>query len=347
MNSQSPPALNSQSPPTVGPESQTAVARARVLFIGDTHANDKTPEWRSDNYLDACVCELAEALAVAREHGCDAVVHLGDVFHRLEPSGECRNRILKTFQQDEAGRPWPFRKFVVLGNHDIRSHADNLERSALGTLIWAGAVECADADEGLRLGFGHFQVGIEDRLRDGWLVGQTPLIWALHAMVVTRKVMFAHVLFDDIPLDPSCRLVVAGHYHPPLTQVRADGVRFVNPGSVCRLSLKADELTRQPAVLLVDYALDGSDFQTEAIPLAACRPAEEIFHLSKASAQARQEELTDQYLAQIGEVALLASADDLCEGLLAAGLAKGVPDAVVARAMQAIDEVRHGAVRRR
>ena len=339
MSIETSPTMRSQSPPDV--------ARARVLFIGDTHANDKTPEWRSDNYLDACVSELAEALAVARERGCDAVVHLGDVFHRLEPSGECRNRILKTFQQDEAGRPWPFRKFVVLGNHDIRSHTDNLGRSALGTLIWAGAVECVDSDEGLRLGFGHFHVGIEDRLRDGWLVGQTPLIWALHAMVVTRKVIFAHVLFEDIPLDASCRLVVAGHYHPPLAQVRADGVRFINPGSVCRLSLKADELTRQPAVLMVDYALDGSNFQTEAIPLAACRPAEGIFRLAQASAQARQEELTDQYLALIGEVALLADADDMGEGLLAAGLAKGVPDEVVARAMRAVDEVRHGTARRR
>jgi predicted phosphodiesterase len=335
--------------PIATPATDVSIApsRARVLFIGDTHANDKTPEWRSDNYLDTCVSELAEALAVAHERRCDAVVHLGDVFHRLEPSGECRNRILATFQTDSNGDPWPFRKFVVLGNHDIRSHIDNLERSALGTLIYAGAVEKEEACEGLRLGFGHFQSGIEDALREGFLLekppfqGKPPLIWALHAMVVTRKPPFEdYILFEELPLDSTCRLVVAGHYHPPLEQVRSDGTRFINPGSVCRLSLKADERTRQPSVLMVDYALDGSDFQTEMIPLTSCLPASEIFRLEEAEVQAAQSKLMDHYLAQIGMVTAAAVSDDLSQSLHETGRAKNIPEAVIKRAVKAVEAVK-------
>lgn len=317
--------------------------RARVLFIGDTHANDEAPRWRNDNYLDACVSELAEALAVARDRRCDAIVHLGDVFQRPEPSGECRNRILKTFQQDEMGRPWPFRKFVVLGNHDIGNHIDNLGRSALGTLIYAGAVERVDGDEGLRLGFGHFRVGIEDELRGGCLLKKTPLIWALHAMVLTEKPPFnPYILFEELPLEDSCRMVIAGHYHPPLQHVRADGARFINPGSVCRRSLKADEKARQPAVLRVDYALDGSDFQTEFIPLASSLPADQIFDMPKAQARADQKAMMDRYLAGISVVATAATSDDIIDGLRVAGVEKNIPERVVARAIEAVERAQNG-----
>lgn len=330
-------AINARAINTDAADADVSTARGRVLFIGDTHANDRTPEWRNDNYLNACVIELAEALSIADERGCDAVVHLGDVFHRLEPSGECRNRILATFRHDEGGRPWPFRKFVVLGNHDIRSHIDNLERSALGTLICAGVVEHTEGCEELGLGFGHFHSGIEDALRGGWLQGKPPLIWALHAMVVTSKPPFDdYILFDEMPLDTACRLVVAGHYHPPLEQVRTDGARFINPGSVCRLSLKADELTRQPSVLLVDYALDGSDLRTEMITLTSCRPASEIFRIAEAEARATQSALMGRYLAQIGAVIAYTATDDLCQSLHDAGRAKGVPDAVILTAVKAV-----------
>jgi hypothetical protein len=162
-------------------------------------------------------------------------------------------------------------------------------------------------------------------------------------MVVTRKPPFDDfILFDDLPLEAACRLVVAGHYHPPLSQTRADGVRFSNPGSVCRLSLKADELSRQPAVLLADYALDGSDIQTEMIPLQSCLPAAQVFRLAEARSQQDQAMLMDRYLAQISAVMATAATNDLLQSLLDSGRSKGVSEDVIARAAQAVGKVQQG-----
>jgi DNA repair exonuclease SbcCD nuclease subunit len=304
------------------------------MFIGDTHADDKNPAMRQDDYLAACVAELEECLALARKHKCDAVVHLGDVFHRMEVGGVCRNAILRSLQKYA-----DLRKIVVVGNHDVKANLHYLPNSALGTLIDAGVLEMIDYCPDLRMAFGHFRVGIEDEIRAGALVGVPAIIWALHASVADAPQFGEYILFEDVPLSPETQLVVAGHIHHPMRQQIEGGPLFVNPGSVTRRELNIHNRDRQPQVFVVEYATDGSSLKNAMLTLKSPRPGEEIFRLDEAKARKDDIQDTKNFIQQISQMTIPSDSHDKYEVLRAAGKSKGLDDSVIARVLDALRSV--------
>lgn len=305
--------------------------RRLVMFVGDLHADDRTPATRKDDYLTACVEELTEILTKARRFGCDAIVMLGDIFHRMEPQGQCRNLILRTFLSFS-----DLRIITVVGNHDVKHNLQNLPNSALGTLLDAGVLVSLEECPDLRIGLGHFRAKIEDEIKDGLLAQKSVLIWALHASVATMPQFGEFILFDDVPLHPQTRLVVAGHIHHPMFQQREDGAIFINPGSICRNALNVENKERQPQVLVVDYALDGTYMRQKLIPLESSRPAAEIFRIEEV--QARKDEIADtqNYIQQISQVTLWAQGGDKYEDLRRSGGLKGVDTTIIDKAIDAL-----------
>ena len=82
--------------------------KKRFLIIGDNHLDSKTPQSRLDNYMLAGLSELEETLKIARAAQVDYYILLGDVFHRIDVGGECRNRALEILSKDESGKSWGF-----------------------------------------------------------------------------------------------------------------------------------------------------------------------------------------------------------------------------------------------
>ncbi|MFK5004270.1 metallophosphoesterase, partial [Klebsiella pneumoniae] len=178
----------------------------------------------------------AEGLRTARDNHCDLFIHLGDVFHRIEVSAECRNLVIATLAADENGDPWPFEKYTIVGNHDIDHNIQNLKRSSLASLIKSGLLRCVDDIPEYRIGFGHFRESLEQEMKDGYCAEGNNLIWAVHANVTVDDFFESanYIKFSDTPLNDECKLLVAGHIHFPLSQKREDGKQFINPGSVSR-----------------------------------------------------------------------------------------------------------------
>ena len=108
--------------------------KIKALFVGDTHGDDITPDKRKDSYLEACLEEMQECVDIAIGKKCDYVLHLGDVFHRIEPGPLIRNGYLKILSKSVI--PW----YTLIGNHDVKHNLAYYPQSSIRTLIEAGVL---------------------------------------------------------------------------------------------------------------------------------------------------------------------------------------------------------------
>jgi len=311
----------------------------KLLFVGDNHCDHVTPGSRCDNYMLATMDELQESLEVAREKGVGAVILLGDLFHRLEVSGECRNGVLRILKCDENGEKWPFEIFITIGNHDIKHNIQNLPKSSLGTLIEAGIVQYTEEAPEYGIRFAHFRNSLVDELKAGLMEDHPSPIWSVHGSITLMPYFGDFVVFEELPVAPETKLVVAGHIHFPMEQKREDGVQFINPGNVGRERATKENMSRQPQVLYVEHDGKFDNFSYEYIMLKRPRPADEIFKIDEIQARKDDEIDTKEYISQVNQIAVWTDSDDKYEALRVSGRMKQIDHAVIELAVETVELV--------
>jgi DNA repair exonuclease SbcCD nuclease subunit len=315
--------------------------RRRILVVGDNHLTDAPPVMRSDNYGEACLAELRETLQIASEKRVELALFLGDIFDKLRVGKEYLDCVLRAFAADEKGRPWPFRKAVVVGNHDIKHNMQLYPQSALCTLVSAGVLELSDHLEEFGIGCAHFHANLDAEIADGLFVNdpRKPLIWAAHANITTQQIFGNFILFKDLQVNPECRLVVAGHVHIPMEQ-KLGGVQFINPGNVGRKDATKENLGRDVRVLVVDYALDGSDLSFEYVKLESALPSDQVFKVAEIQEKKDIKKDTDEFMKRANQLSIFASDDgDRPKEILQSAKLKGIPQKVAQCAADAVEKV--------
>lgn len=307
--------------------------RIKVLFIGDTHGDDNTPDKRKDSYLEACLEEMQECVNIADERGCDLVVHLGDVFHRIEPGPLIRNGYLKILSK--AKTPW----YTVIGNHDVKHNLAYFPQSSIRTLVEAGALITGDSIEEYGIFLAHHTAELNDQLRDGYLLDKPYVIVAAHATITLGPFFGSYVLFNEIKTNEKTKLIVCGHVHDAMESEREDGVKFINPGSVCREKLNEANKVKEPKILYVEYDLDGNIYETEYVKLDCCKPSSEIFKIEETQLAKDNKKDTQQYIKQITTMNLLADDMDIYESLRQSAKIKKIDDKVIDLAIQTLTAV--------
>lgn len=305
----------------------------KALFVGDTHGDDNTPEKRKDSYLEACLEELQECVDIADSKGCDIVVHLGDIFHRIEPGPLIRNGYLKILFK--AKTPW----YTVIGNHDVKHNLAYYPQSSIRTLIEAGAINSGDSIDEYGIYLAHHTAELNDQLRDGYLLDKPYPIVAAHATITLGPFFGSYVLFDDVKTNDKTKLIVCGHVHDAMEKERADGVKFINPGSVCREKLNEANKVKVPQILYVEYDLSGNIYKTEYIKLNCCKPANEIFKIEEAQLVKDNKKDTQQYIKQISTMNLFLDDVDIFESLRQSAKIKNIDDKVLDLAIQTLTSV--------
>lgn len=323
----------------------TSPMHRRVLFIGDIHFDHAKPRSRTDEgYLDNLCRKLNQAFQIGEKAGVEAVVVLGDIFHRCDPLGACRNKALAVFQGDWDGRPWPFRILSLRGNHDVKNNPAYVPVSAFGTLMQAGVIEVPDSyDSRLDMGMIHHFPGVEHELENGLLSGDSaPVVYALHANIV-KYPFYGSVLLDDIPTGDKTKLLVAGHIHKPMHYTRHDGLVYINPGSLARNSADTYNLERIPQVVQVDYKVDGSLLEIVYHPITQALPPSEVFHVAEIKARKEQKLTTSAYVQQIGRIPTLVRSKTAgvtqSESVRQSAIAKQVDQSVIDVVVAALREV--------
>lgn len=272
----------------------------RVLFVGDNHIDEKTPENRTDNYLEAVLRKLKECLVFAETEKLDAVVFLGDVFDKREVGPLARNGTLEILLSQSNGDPWSFKKYVVVGNHDIQS-SHPLENSSLGTLIQAGAFIKTDHAEELNISFAHFYNDLDLDISNGALANYPAMIWACHASFYDAPTMHdsSVVLFNDTKLHDETKIVISGHIHKPMEMKRADGKIFVNPGCIGRRSANKDNFNRDLKVFLLEYDVNGTIHNMDYVLIESAKHHTEVFKVEEIELKKAEKQEAKEFLKQI------------------------------------------------
>lgn len=275
----------------------------KVLFVGDNHIDDKQPENRSDNYLEATLNKLKECLTIAEEEKFDAIVFLGDIFDRREVGPLARNGTMKILLNQDSGKPWSFPKYVVVGNHDIQS-SHPLENSSLGTLIHCGALIKTDYEPQLGIAFAHFHNDLDKEITNGFLTTNSAIIWACHASIYNESTSYdsSVIVFDTLPLHPNNSIVISGHIHKPMEVLREDGKIFVNPGCIGRRSANKDNFDRDLKVFALEYELDGKLLKKEYIHLLSAKNHTEVFKLDEIIEKKTQVKEAQEFIKHVSDI---------------------------------------------
>lgn len=306
----------------------------KILFVGDTHGDDSTPEKRKDDYATACLEEMSEIVEIADNKQCDLVLHLGDVFHRIEPGPIIRNGYLKILLQSKT--PW----YTLIGNHDVKHNLEKYyDYSSIKTLIEVGALKNDDS----LLDFGifpiHHTATMCDEIREGFLLDKNYPILAAHISITLSPYFGSFILFDEIQTHSNTKLIVAGHIHDAMSKVRHDGVKFINPGSISRERLNDSNRNKEPQVLYMEYDLEGNIYVEEYIKLNSSKPAEEIFKLDEAQALKDIKHDSEKYIKQISMMNILDDDDDIYESLRKSAKLKSIEDSILEHAIQTLKSV--------
>jgi len=311
----------------------------RVLFVGDNHIDNITPTCRSDNYMEACLKELQESLEIAKKYKCDAVVFLGDVFHRIEVGAWCRNLVIKILREDTDGNPWPFRKLVCVGNHDIDHNIQNLKKSALGTLLESKVMEMVDEDISLGIAFGHFRNSLVNEIKSGLLKETTMPIVVVHASVVLAPYHGDYVIFDELPLNAATKFIIAGHIHYPMESSRKDGKMFVNPGNVGRERATKENMSRVPQVYLLEYNDDCTSYRQKYITLENSAQPDDIFRVEQIQERKKVTIDTKEYIRRVTQISTWGDIEDKYESLRVSGKIKQIDGEIVELAVDTVKSV--------
>jgi DNA repair exonuclease SbcCD nuclease subunit len=316
----------------------------KVLFIGDNHISDKTPENRTDNYLVATIRKLKECLNIAKELNVDAIVFLGDFFDRRIEGPAAVNESIKALISDDYGNPWPFPKYIVIGNHDIQSSFP-LDHCSLGTLINSGLLIKTDYEPDLGIAFAHFSNDLDSDITKGLLTNNSAIIWACHASISDKPGRQEEhmIVFSKIPLHPNNSIVISGHIHHPMECMREDNKIFVNPGCIGRRAATKDNFDRDLKIFYLEYELDGTIITKDYIVLESAKNYKEVFKVEEIFARKEEQKEVKEFIKQVASIKahnwMHNSMEDKLKALRDLGKKSNLDDDIIDIAVEAVKTV--------
>ena len=314
--------------------------KKRFLVVGDNHLDSKTPMSRIDNYMEAGLMELTETLKIAKATQCDYYVMLGDVFNRMDIDGECRNRAIEILASDE-GEPWPFEKYLLVGNHDVAHDPAKLPKSPLQSLVSAGLVKHVETIPGM-VRFLDWSPTLDVDLNNGLLEQYDEKIIFTHASIVNMPAKFDHVLFDDLKFNPKTKLLFSGHIHQKM-QAEKNGLRFYNPGSLGRPKISEHYENEKVSVLFFEFDFETEDFKAKAFQLRYSLPYDVIFDLDGNIKKKTENKNTEKFIETMTSVYIdSAFSSNITEDLMVFAEKTKINKKVIDMAIKTIDIIKTG-----
>lgn len=255
-----------------------------LLFIADPHLTSRVPGFRKDDYPAAILGKLRWAFDYAREH-CLLTVLLGDVFHYPRDNDNwLLGEVIELFRlQDNV--------LVVYGNHDCRENQLG-ENDSLSVVLKAGVVRPLTSgspwvgevgDRSVVVGGTPWGRRLPSSFDASAREQERPLVfWAAHHDVSVPG-------YDEGHLGPyeieGVDMVVNGHIHRQLEDVRRGQTLWVTPGGIARVSRSDAMREHTPAILQVDVVHSSFEFYRIEVPH---EPFVDVFHAEMTEPEEQQ-----------------------------------------------------------
>lgn len=248
----------------------------RLLNLRDSHFRGKNSVHRIGNMYQDILSKLDEVIELSKD--CDMVLHDGDFFDSPYVSNTVIDDIIDRIEK--AKIPW----YVTVGNHDMSGAnwgaskssalAHTFRRSKYITELFKPLIF---KKEKVAIHSYPYFFGIEDTIKKLGLQHKEKdyfTIASTHAFISIKPFLkqVLHVQAKDIKTNFD--LVTCSHFHDVFDET-INGTRFLNSGSLCRLSIT--ERKHQPQVIIIDTEKKSAEF----ITLKSAKPAEKIFDFTK------------------------------------------------------------------
>ena len=263
----------------------------KYLIVGDVHFRGVNPRARLDNYMEAISRKLHEVFALAQQYKVDAIIQTGDLLDSPATGWSTAAELAQILQ----GSPCPF--LTINGNHDIyAANPGSKYRTPFGFLSRLGiiedigeeAFESGDNGKGIVITGHGFNIETDTPLGKGQFDpatcfvqlkdGKDVRIHVVHSMLMDHSPGFEmrHTLISQV--ETSAQVIICGHLHTGFGSKyvyrRDDGVLFINPGALCRLSAHHAEIERKIQVALL--TVEGGKCEAELIPLKCAAAGHEV-----------------------------------------------------------------------
>lgn len=239
----------------------------KLLIFNDAHIRGTTPKSRLDDFPTTLWDKFQQITQIIVERNIEAVLNGGDLFDTPDLARSIVNKYLELFVY------WDIPIYSVIGSHDKFGYNNStLPRTALGTLIAAGAVEIIDEAKYIGpntqvAGVSH-TYDLDEDPNDYFRIKKYPgnyMIQLCHGMITDKQWDYGkHTLITDIKTEAN--LLISGHYHPGFKPVTINNTAFVNIGSLSRVE-RTPRLYK-PGVLYVNTDIPGQEVW-EYIPLVS------------------------------------------------------------------------------
>lgn len=299
------------------------------VFRTDVHMADKGPaSWKGD-YPAEILDNLRQVGDLAQRSSATAVLDGGDFFH-IKTSG--RTSHATVIRVSDLHRKYPCPTYCVEGNHDITGdNLDTIDQQPLGVLYATGVFkhlrEEVFEEDGLRVRVVGLPYDPSRTIQDIQKAvrkkpGDDYLIAVVHALAAENPPGQVEEFFGE-PVYRYSSLVYSGgpdvlcfgHWHRDQGVVEIEGRHFVNQGALSRGALTKENTQRIPKVSLIEFSKAG--IKVTVVPLVVA-PASEVFDIERKERQEREEQIIDQFTAELeleSEVDLSQDIETTLDGL--------------------------------
>jgi exonuclease SbcD len=247
----------------------------RFIAICDPHLTHLPPAAHKGDYHALVMSALNRVMKFAHENRVDAILWAGDIFHRKTPAQNPLSFISETIRWFKSH---PFSHLAIAGNHDLRFGAltNGLEGSPFDLLLASGAIQLLDESDH------SFYAEKDQHWEPGELAVQVSGASYHHSQAepAINKKRHDHVTH------------MITHHHKDQGIHNINGKTYIAPGSVTILGAHEDDLTRRPAVTLIEVTKDGMTTKTLR---PTWPPADQILDLTKRDHLKQEKERLDTF----------------------------------------------------
>jgi len=242
----------------------------RLIGICDPHFSIFDPPAYKMSYWNIQQEAIEQVLEFGVKKRIDAILWAGDIFHLKSTS-----RNPTKFLTNLARILWPVRErdqiemMAIAGNHDVKfGSLLGLEGQPLELMIETGIFTLLDYTELLidaknfkvRIAGGSYFHGQADHVRNKKKANASFLVALGHFWFGSQTgEIFGEKIFGPDYLNQSeVDLYLIGHHHEDQGVIKRDGKTYVSPGSMSKTGAHKNDLTRKPAVSLIEITKEGA-----------------------------------------------------------------------------------------
>jgi len=238
--------------------------------LGDCHFNNKRPERRLDNFWETQICKFEQSLTIFKEHNCEVIVQVGDLFDNPCVSNIVISKIIDILKK------YDITLNIIFGNHDVAGRTIlTLPNSPLSVLKSSGVInllnEIPFKINNISIYGANFGQPIPEPIDGSYNV------LLVHAMIGSRPLFPGQDLEmpkQFLKKNPKYNLVISGDYHYSFVEEYKERL-ILNPGVLIRKNISEFELKHEPSVSIINTK--NNNVNTIKLKF---EPVNEVFDLS-------------------------------------------------------------------